>query len=161
MGDLQTEQGEALELRFVPVSEFARLRANAADPVARTAAYAALARIKELEAQGLAFEGAEGSFELLIHRRTPGYAAPFRVIDYTVLSELRDGGGARVVEGAVRPDDLAPIARAQYPASPSICPSATISMTETAASQPSPSICTRSGEMANVAMIRSTRLVTR
>jgi 2-isopropylmalate synthase len=53
------------------------------------------ALIKELEAQGLAFEGAEGSFELLIHRRTPGYAAPFRVIDYTVLSELRDGGAAR------------------------------------------------------------------
>ena len=32
MGDLQTDQGEALELRFVPVSEFVRLRAAAADP---------------------------------------------------------------------------------------------------------------------------------
>lgn len=51
--------------------------------------------IKDLEAQGLAFEGAEGSFELLIHRRMPGYAAPFRIIDYTVISEQRDGRDLR------------------------------------------------------------------
>lgn len=47
--------------------------------------------IKELEAQGLAFEGAEASFELLIRRRTPAYAPPFRVVDFTVLSEQRGG----------------------------------------------------------------------
>ncbi len=47
--------------------------------------------IKELEADGLAFEGAEASFELLIHRRSPGYRAPFRIVDYTVLTEQRDG----------------------------------------------------------------------
>ncbi|MFO1540138.1 MAG: citramalate synthase, partial [Chloroflexota bacterium] len=47
--------------------------------------------IKELEADGLAFEGAEGSFELLIHRRSPGYRAPFRIVDYTVLAERRAG----------------------------------------------------------------------
>jgi 2-isopropylmalate synthase len=47
--------------------------------------------IKELEAQGLAFEGAEASFELLIRRRTPGYTAPFRILDTTVLSEQRHG----------------------------------------------------------------------
>jgi 2-isopropylmalate synthase len=46
--------------------------------------------IKELESQGLAFEGAEASFELLIHRRAAEYAAPFRIIDFTVLTEQRE-----------------------------------------------------------------------
>ncbi|MGD8485575.1 MAG: alpha-isopropylmalate synthase regulatory domain-containing protein, partial [Chloroflexota bacterium] len=45
--------------------------------------------IKELENQGLAFEGAEASFELLIMRRTEGYQAPFEILDYTTLSEKR------------------------------------------------------------------------
>jgi 2-isopropylmalate synthase len=39
--------------------------------------------IKQLEADGLAFEGAEASFELLIRRHATDYAAPFRVVDYT------------------------------------------------------------------------------
>jgi 2-isopropylmalate synthase len=47
--------------------------------------------IKELEAQGLAFEGAEASFELLIRRKSADYAPPFQVVDYTVLSEQREG----------------------------------------------------------------------
>ena len=47
--------------------------------------------IKQLEADGLAFEGAEASFELLIRRHQPGYAAPFRIVDFTVLVEQRDG----------------------------------------------------------------------
>ncbi len=47
--------------------------------------------IKELENQGLAFEGAEASFELLIRRRTAGYQAPFEILDYTTLSEQRQG----------------------------------------------------------------------
>ncbi|HSW43231.1 MAG TPA: citramalate synthase [Patescibacteria group bacterium] len=47
--------------------------------------------IKQLEADGLAFEGAEGSFELLIRRRTAGYVAPFRIVEFTVLVEQRDG----------------------------------------------------------------------
>ena len=45
--------------------------------------------IKELENQGLAFEGAEASFELLIHRRTADYTPPFEILDYTTLSEKR------------------------------------------------------------------------
>ncbi len=49
--------------------------------------------IKELENQGLAFEGAEASFELLIMRRTKGYEAPFEILDYTTLSEQRVGRG--------------------------------------------------------------------
>jgi 2-isopropylmalate synthase len=47
--------------------------------------------IKRLEADGLAFEGAEASFELLIRRHQPGYMAPFRIVDFTVLVEQRDG----------------------------------------------------------------------
>ena len=47
--------------------------------------------IKELENQGLAFEGAEASFELLIRRQSAGYEPPFRIVDYTALSEQREG----------------------------------------------------------------------
>ncbi len=47
--------------------------------------------IKELENQGLAFEGAEASFELLILRKTEGYEPPFEILDYTTLSEQRTG----------------------------------------------------------------------
>jgi 2-isopropylmalate synthase len=47
--------------------------------------------IKQLESDGLAFEGAEASFELLIRRQQAGYVAPFRVLDFTVLIEQRDG----------------------------------------------------------------------
>jgi 2-isopropylmalate synthase len=51
--------------------------------------------IKQLEADGASFEGADASFELLIHRAQPGYRAPFRVRDYTVLVEQRDGQDVR------------------------------------------------------------------
>ena len=47
--------------------------------------------IKQLEADGLAFEGAEASFELLIRRHQPDYVAPFRILDFTVLAEQREG----------------------------------------------------------------------
>jgi len=47
--------------------------------------------IKELENQGLAFEGAEASFELLIRRRGADYKPPFEILDYTTLSEQRTG----------------------------------------------------------------------
>ena len=48
MGDLQTEQGESLELRYVPVSEFRRVIDAKGSRVARTQAFAALARINTL-----------------------------------------------------------------------------------------------------------------
>ncbi len=47
--------------------------------------------IKRLENEGLAFEGAEASFELLIRRQAADYAAPFRIVDYTCLVEQRSG----------------------------------------------------------------------
>jgi 2-isopropylmalate synthase len=47
--------------------------------------------IKRLENEGLAFEGAEASFELLIRRHQGDYVAPFRIVDYTCLVEQRAG----------------------------------------------------------------------
>ncbi|HSL34499.1 MAG TPA: citramalate synthase [Candidatus Limnocylindrales bacterium] len=47
--------------------------------------------IKKLENEGLAFEGAEASFELLIRRHQADYAAPFKILDYTCLVEQRSG----------------------------------------------------------------------
>ncbi len=47
--------------------------------------------IKRLENEGQAFEGAEASFELLIRRNSPGYVAPFQIVDYTCLVEQRAG----------------------------------------------------------------------
>jgi 2-isopropylmalate synthase len=47
--------------------------------------------IKQLESEGLAFEGAEASFELLIRRHQADYSAPFRIVDYTCLVEQRAG----------------------------------------------------------------------
>lgn len=46
--------------------------------------------IKQLENDGLAFEGAEASFELLIRRHAADYEPPFRILDYTCLVEQRD-----------------------------------------------------------------------
>jgi 2-isopropylmalate synthase len=51
--------------------------------------------IKRLEADGASFEGAEASFELLIHRAESGYQPPFCLLDFTVLVEQREGGEVR------------------------------------------------------------------
>jgi 2-isopropylmalate synthase len=45
--------------------------------------------VKRLESEGLSFEGAEASFELLIRRHQEGYLPPFRIVDYTCLVEQR------------------------------------------------------------------------
>jgi 2-isopropylmalate synthase len=45
--------------------------------------------IKRLESEGLSFEGAEASFELLIRRHQTDYRAPFRIVDYTCLVDKR------------------------------------------------------------------------
>jgi 2-isopropylmalate synthase len=54
--------------------------------------------IKRLESEGLSFEGAEASFELLIRRYKDDYESPFRICDYTVLVEQR--GGAELLSEA-------------------------------------------------------------
>ena len=48
MGDVETDQGESLELQFVPADEFNRLLDATASNVARARAFAALARINTL-----------------------------------------------------------------------------------------------------------------
>jgi transketolase len=79
MGDLQTDQGESLELQFVPVAEFARVRAAAGTPAARARAFAALARINALSMIAGAWSGHIGtSFSSL------------EMMSWLFLNELRD-----------------------------------------------------------------------
>ena len=60
-----------------------------------------LARVKELESEGYQFEAAEGSFELLVRRRQPGYAPPFELLDVVVVSQRRRGE-AMIAEAMVK-----------------------------------------------------------
>lgn len=48
MGDLQTDQGESLDLRFVPLEAFRRVLDSGAPATARVEAFAMLARINTL-----------------------------------------------------------------------------------------------------------------
>ena len=84
----------------VVVSEVAgrrnvRLRARELGLAAGHEEGAVLQRIKELEHRGFQFEAAEGSFEMLLRRKDPGYRAPFVVDDFTVIVEKRGGDGIR------------------------------------------------------------------
>ncbi len=79
MGDLQTDQGEALELRFVPTAAFAAVRAAAGTPAARAAAFASLCRINALYMIAGAWSGHIGtSFSSL------------EIMSWLFLHELRD-----------------------------------------------------------------------
>ena len=60
-----------------------------------------LAQVKELENQGYQFEAAEGSFELLVRRRQPGYVAPFELLDVVVVAQRRRGE-AMIAEATVK-----------------------------------------------------------
>ncbi len=53
----------------------------------------ALAQIKDLEAQGFTFEGAEASISMLLRRMQPDYEPPFQLIDFVVTVEHRQGRG--------------------------------------------------------------------
>jgi len=52
-----------------------------------------LEQIKQLEAKGFTFEGAEASVELMLRRAHPSYVPPFELIDFMVLVERRRGRG--------------------------------------------------------------------
>jgi 2-isopropylmalate synthase len=52
-----------------------------------------LAQIKELESRGFYFEGAEASVALMLHRLRSQYKAPFKLIDFMVVVEHRQGRG--------------------------------------------------------------------
>jgi len=58
------------------------------------------ALVKRLEAEGAAFEGAEASFELLIRRQRADYRPFFRVVDFSVLVDRRDGAAMRAEASA-------------------------------------------------------------
>jgi len=60
---------------------FARLEEGEAQKVVE--------RIKALESQGFQYDGAEASFELLLHRAQPGYKPPFELVDFMVVVEKR------------------------------------------------------------------------
>ena len=79
MGDLQTDQGESLELRYVPPAEFRRLLAAPATPAARAAAFAMLARVNALYMIAGAWSGHIGtSFSSL------------EIMSWLFLNEIRD-----------------------------------------------------------------------
>ena len=50
---------------------------------------ALIQQLKHKESRGFQYEGADGSFELLVRRSRPGYKAPFEVLDFLVLVEKR------------------------------------------------------------------------
>ena len=50
-------------------------------------------QIKDLEAQGFAFESAEASMALMVQRMHPDYKAPFELLDFTVLVHSRGPEG--------------------------------------------------------------------
>ncbi len=60
-----------------------------------------LDQIKQLEAQGFTFEGAEASVELMLRRTHPAYVPPFEMTDYWVMVQRRRGRGA-IVEATVK-----------------------------------------------------------
>jgi transketolase len=79
MGDIQTDQGESLELTYVPSSEFERVRRGGGTPAATAEAFAALARINTLYMIAGAWSGHIGtSFSSL------------EIMSWLFLNELRD-----------------------------------------------------------------------
>ncbi len=52
-----------------------------------------LQQIKELENRGYTFEGAEASVDMLLRRMSDSYEPPFKVIDFMVVTENRQGRG--------------------------------------------------------------------
>ena len=79
MGDIQTDQGESLELRYVPATEFQRLLHADTSAILRARAFAALARINTLYMIAGAWSGHIGtSFSSL------------DIMSWLFLNELRD-----------------------------------------------------------------------
>jgi transketolase len=79
MGDLETVQGESLELQFVPSGEFTRLLEATVSPQDRTRAFAALARINVLYMIAGAWSGHIGtSFSSI------------EIMSWLFLNEIRD-----------------------------------------------------------------------
>jgi 2-isopropylmalate synthase len=60
-----------------------------------------LATLKELENQGYQFEGAEGSFELLMRKAIGRHKPSFELLGFRVIVEKREGGQAPISEASV------------------------------------------------------------
>jgi 2-isopropylmalate synthase len=58
--------------------------------------------LKEVEHQGLSFEGADASFELVLRRMRDAYSSPFEVLDFIALTERRGGIGQVVSEATIK-----------------------------------------------------------
>jgi len=62
--------------------------------------------VKEREAQGYQYEGAEASFEMLVRRSLPGYRAPFELEDFVIVERRRvrkgDGANEMLAEAMVK-----------------------------------------------------------
>ncbi len=91
----------------VVVSELAgrrnvRVRAEALGLELEERERAVLQRVKELEAQGFQFEAADGSFEMLVRRTSPGYVAPFELLDFTVIVVQQGQSGTSRVQAIVK-----------------------------------------------------------
>ncbi len=58
-----------------------------------------LEQVKQMESRGFQYEGAEASFELLLHRADPDYKPPFELVDFMVVVERRRRPAARKSQG--------------------------------------------------------------
>jgi 2-isopropylmalate synthase len=72
-----------------------RLRASSLGLDARPVERAVLEQVKALDHAGAQLEAAEGTFEMLVRRASPGYVVPFELREYTVVVERRVAGGSR------------------------------------------------------------------
>ncbi|MBA2683956.1 MAG: citramalate synthase [Gemmatimonadaceae bacterium] len=72
-----------------------RLRASSLGLDARPVERAVLEQVKAREHAGAQLEAAEGTFEMLVRRATPGYIVPFELLEYTVVVERRVEGASR------------------------------------------------------------------
>jgi len=62
-------------------------------PLSRDDARALTEKVKEMEAHGYQYEGADASLELLVRRSLPGYAATFNLDDFWVVLRRSDRAG--------------------------------------------------------------------
>lgn len=60
-----------------------------------------LKKIKEKEKRGFHYEGAEASFELLVHQVLEGYETPFELVDYLVTSRYSQVDGEDSMDARV------------------------------------------------------------
>jgi 2-isopropylmalate synthase len=58
-------------------------------PVQGQEAQKLLEQVKQAESRGYQYEGAEASFELLVHRAKPDYQPPFTLVDFMVVVEAK------------------------------------------------------------------------